>query len=328
MEKITGIGNALVDVLVRLPDDGLLHQLDLPKGGMILIDEQRQVAVQQAMAPLHPRLATGGSAGNAMLALANLHAQPGFIGKIGEDEMGRFLMDNCRERGIDPHFFLCQNHTGVANTLISLDGERTFATCLGAASMMSGNEVSDDLFLGYQILHIEGYLVQNHVLMEVVAHKAKAQGMRLSIDLASYNVVREDLAFFRHLVQDYIDIVFANEEESAAFTGLSDPRDALDEIARHCEIAVVKLGSKGSCVKRGDEVAVVRANRVDVVDTTAAGDFFAGGFLYALTRGASLKKCLLVGALLSENVIQIVGTRLSDERWASINNKVEEILKN
>ena len=328
MEKITGIGNALVDVLVRLPDDGLLHQLDLPKGGMILIDEQRQVAVQQAMAPLHPRLATGGSAGNAMLALANLHAQPGFIGKIGEDEMGRFLMDNCRERGIDPHFFLCQNHTGVANTLISPDGERTFATCLGAASMMSGNEVSDDLFLGYQILHIEGYLVQNHDLMEVVAQKAKAQGMRLSIDLASYNVVREDLAFFRHLVQDYIDIVFANEEESAAFTGLSDPRDALDEIARHCEIAVVKLGSKGSCVKQGDEVAVVRANRVDVVDTTAAGDFFAGGFLYALTRGASLKKCLLVGALLSENVIQIVGTRLSDERWASINNKVEEILKN
>lgn len=328
MEKITGIGNALVDVLVRLPDDELLHQLDLPKGGMILIDEQRQVAVQQAMAPLHPRLATGGSAGNAMLALANLHAQPGFIGKIGEDEMGCFLMDNCRERGIDPHFFLCRNHTGVANTLISPDGERTFATCLGAASMMSAGEISEDLFRGYQILHIEGYLVQNHDLMEVVAQKAKAQGMRLSIDLASYNVVREDLAFFRHLVQDYIDIVFANEEESAAFTGLSDPREALDEIARHCGIAVVKLGSKGSCVKRGDDVATVKARRVDVVDTTAAGDFFAGGFLYALTREASLKKCLLVGALLSENVIQIVGTRLSDERWASINNNVEEILKN
>lgn len=328
MEKITGIGNALVDVLVRLPDDDLLHQLDLPKGGMILIDEQRQVAVQQAMAPLYPRLSTGGSAGNAMLALANLHAKPGFIGKIGEDEMGRFLMDNCRQRGIAPHFFLCQNHTGVANTLISPDGERTFATCLGAASMMSVDEVSDDLFRGYQILHVEGYLVQNHDLMEKVALKAKAQGMRLSIDLASYNVVREDLAFFRHLVHDYIDIVFANEEESAAFTGLSNPRDALDEIARHCEIAVVKLGSKGSCAKRGDEVAVVRANHVDVVDTTAAGDFFAGGFLYALTRGASLEKCLLVGAHLSENVIQIVGTRLSDERWDSINNNVEEILKN
>ena len=135
------------------------------------------------------------------------------------------------------------------------------------------------------------------------------------------------MAFFRHLVQDYVDIVFANEEESAAFTGESDPHDALDEIARLCEIAVVKLGSKGSCAKRGDEVAVVKANHVNVVDTTAAGDFFAGGFLYALTHGASLEKCLLVGGHLSENVIQIVGTRLPDERWEYINNNVKEILK-
>ena len=327
MEKITGIGNALVDVLARLPDDELLHQLGLQKGGMILIDEQRQQTVQQAMAPLHPQQATGGSSGNAMLALANLHAQPGFIGKIGEDEMGRFLTENCRQRGVDTHFFHCHNHTGVANTLITPDGERTFATCLGAASMMNAADITDDLFRGYQILHIEGYLVQDHELIEAVAQKAKAQGMRISIDLASYNVVREDLAFFRHLVQDYVDIVFANEEESAAFTGENDSRDALDEIARLCEIAVVKLGSKGSCAKRGDEVAVVQANHVDVVDTTAAGDFFAGGFLYALTHGASLEKCLLVGGHLSENVIQIVGTRLPDERWEYINNNVKEILK-
>ena len=140
----------------------------------------------------------------------------------------------------------------------------------------------------------------------------------LSLDLASYNVVAADLAYFHHLVQDYIDIVFANEEEAHAFTGQSDPLEALRQIASMKCMAVVKLGGKGASVRLGEEEVVVEAQKVPVVDTTAAGDFFAGGFLHALTKGASLQDCLSAGTFLAGHIIGVVGTKLPEETWKKI----------
>jgi sugar/nucleoside kinase (ribokinase family) len=142
--------------------------------------------------------------------------------------------------------------------------------------------------------------------------------VQLSLDLASYNVVAADLPYFRHLVQDYIDIVFANEEEAAAFTGQEDPLEALRQIAALKCLAIVKLGGKGASARLGDEEVIVNANRVPVVDTTAAGDFFAGGFLYALNKGMTLEQCLRCGTLLGEHIIGVVGTRLPEEEWKKI----------
>lgn len=322
MKKIIGIGNALVDILVLLGDDSLLNEANLPKGGMQLIGEEKQEQLNALMQPLSPKKATGGSAGNAMLALANLHARPGFIGKTGGDELGRFFADNCRQTGIDARLMTGSNHTGVANTFISPDGERTFGTCLGAAAMMTASEIVPDLFRGYDILHIEGYLVQNHELIETICRMAKSEGLMLSIDLASYNVVSADLDFFRRLVKDYIDIVFANEEESAAFTQGKSPDEALREIAAMAEVAVVKLGGKGAMAMRAGEKAVAQARKVNVVDTTAAGDFFAGGFLYSFAKDAPLEQCLGTGALLSSKVIQVVGTKLEEQVWEEVRKEV------
>lgn len=324
MNKIVGIGNALVDVLVRLEDEKLLSELHLPKGGMQLIGEEGTKAVERKLMGRTTQKSTGGSAGNAVLALANLGAQPGFVGKVADDEMGRFFVDNCKATGIDARLIKGNGHSGVANTFITPDGERTFATALGVASTMAAEDIRSELFLGYQLIHVEGYLVQNHDLMDAICQTAKQMGMKVSLDLASYNVVSADLAYMRSLVQNYVDIVFANEEESAAFTSGKEPAEALEEIASMCEIAVVKLGSKGSSAMRGSEKAVVGAQKVDVVDTTAAGDFFAGGFLYALTQGRSLEDCLRTGALLSEHVIQVVGTRLSEEAWKGIRLEIEK----
>ena len=318
MEKIIGIGNALVDILVRLEDDVLLERVSLPKGGMTLIDEVRQEELRACMEGLPMEQATGGSAGNSMLALARLGGNAGFIGKVGRDALGKFYADNCKKVGIEARLLECNLATGVANTFISPDGERTFGTCLGAAATMQASDITPQLFEGVSMAHIEGYLVQNHDLMEAICQMAMEQSVQLSLDLASYNVVAAGLPFFQHLVQDYIDIVFANEEEAAAFTGKRDPLEALREIAAYKCLAVVKLGGKGASARLGREEVVVPARKVPVVDTTAAGDFFAGGFLYALNRGASLKDCLSCGALLSEHIIGVVGTRLSDETWKQI----------
>ena len=318
MEKIIGIGNALVDVLVRLKDDTILEQMQLPKGGMTLIDEVRQKELQTCMEGLQVEQSTGGSAGNTMLALARLGGKAGFIGKVGRDTLGKFYADNCKAVGIDARLLQCDLHTGVANTFISPDGERTFGTCLGAAATLQASDITPALFEGVSMAHIEGYLVQNHDLMEAICQTAMEMSVQLSLDLASYNVVAADLPYFRHLVQDYIDIVFANEEEAAAFTGQEDPLEALRQIAALKCLAVVKLGGKGASARLGDEEVMVKANRVPVVDTTAAGDFFAGGFLYALNKGMTLEQCLRCGTLLGEHIIGVVGTRLPEEEWKKI----------
>ncbi|MBQ8454996.1 MAG: adenosine kinase [Bacteroidaceae bacterium] len=319
MEKIIGIGNALVDILVRLKDDSLLQKAGLPKGGMTLIDEARQRELRACMEGLPVEQATGGSAGNTMLALARLGGNAGFVGKVGRDALAGFYADNCKKVGIEARLLECDLPTGVANTFISPDGERTFGTYLGAAATLQPSDITPELFEDVGTAHIEGYLVQNHDLMEAICQTAMEAGTMLSLDLASYNVVAADLDFFHHLVQDYIDIVFANEEEAQAFTGKTDPIEALREIAAYKCLAVVKLGSKGASVRLGDEEAVVPSMHMPVVDTTAAGDFFAGGFLYALNRGASLKDCLNCGSLLAGHIIGVVGTRLPDETWKKIN---------
>ena len=176
MKKIIGIGNALVDVLVRLEDDCQLSALGLPKGGMQLINDSQQCSISEKIAKLQPTRATGGSAGNAMLALANLGARPGFIGRIGDDETGDFFLDNCRSVGIDARLVRGEGFSGVANTFITPDAERTFATYLGAAAQLSSSDIAPELFKGYQLLHIEGYLVQNHELIEKVCRVAKELG--------------------------------------------------------------------------------------------------------------------------------------------------------
>lgn len=328
MDKVIGIGNALVDVLVRLEDDATLSRLGLPKGGMQLIDDARHQSLSQQILPLCPARATGGSAGNAVLALANLGAEPGFIGRVGDDETGRFFLDNCRLTGIDARLIVGPGRSGVANTFITPDAERTFATYLGVAGQLTAADVAPELLSGYQLLHIEGYLVQNHELILHTCRLAKELGMRVSIDLASYNVVESNLALLRDLVSRYIDVVFANEEESRAFTEGKQPEDALREIASMADVAVVKLGSRGATAMQSGREARVPGRSLGVVDTTAAGDFFAGGFLYALCQGASLEGCLRMGTLLASHIIQVVGTRLPAEAWDEIRHEAAVILSN
>lgn len=325
MKKIIGIGNALTDVLVRLQDDESLQRLGLPKGGMQLIDDARYEVLAKEMLSLSPVRSTGGSAGNAVLALSHLGAPTGFIGRIGDDETGRFFRDTYQQAGIDTRLILTSGRSGVANTFITPDGERTFATYLGAAAGMTAADITPRLFEGCELLHIEGYLVQNHEMIERVCRMAKEAGLQTSIDLASYNVVSDHLRFFRQLVTDYIDIVFANEEESATFTGTDNAEKALESIASLCRVAVVKLGKRGSSGMTNGRKAYAPGSQVGVVDTTAAGDFFAGGFLYAWSLGLDLERCLRAGALLSANIIQVVGTRLPDETWQQIRVEMEKL---
>ena len=199
-------------------------------------------------------------------------------------------------------------------------------THLGAALEMKAEEISADIFDGYDCLYVEGYLVQDHTLIESVARTAKRAGLKVAIDLASFNVVEENLDFLRQLVGNFVDIVFANEDEAKVFTGEEEPINALQYISELCELAVVKIGMKGALIKQGEQVVHVGIMKAaQRVDTTGAGDFYAAGFMYGLTEGLDLRQCGTIGAVTAGKVIEVVGTTLSDEAWDDIRKYINRV---
>ena len=317
MKRILGIGNALVDVLTKVDNEQILSELHLPKGSMQLLSTEAYAEVTRRMQALPTKLTTGGSACNTLLALSHLDAPTGMIGKIGDDENGRFFASYFAQRGISTRLLHDSRPTGVASTFITPDGQRTFGTYLGAAARLTADELQQAWFEGYDYFYIEGYLVQNHDLVLRAIELAHAAGCEVCLDLASYNIVEADLDFFRALMPS-IDIVFANEQEAQALTGL-EARAALDALAATCHIAVVKIGKHGVWACHGTEVAHCQARDVPVVvDTTAAGDYFAAGFMHALAAGEPLATCIARGSLLAGHIIEVVGTELPDATWKQL----------
>ena len=317
MKRTLGIGNALVDVLTKVDNEQILSELHLPKGSMQLLSTEAYAEVTRRMQALPTKLTTGGSACNTLLALSHLDAPTGMIGKIGDDENGRFFASYFAQRGISTRLLHDSRPTGVASTFITPDGQRTFGTYLGAAAQLTADELQQAWFEGYDYFYIEGYLVQNHDLVLRAIELAHAAGCEVCLDLASYNIVEADLDFFRALMPS-IDIVFANEQEAQALTGL-EARAALDALAATCHMAVVKIGKHGVWACHGTEVAHCAARDVPVVvDTTAAGDYFAAGFMHALAAGEPLATCITRGSLLAGHIIEVVGTELPDATWQQL----------
>ena len=319
IKRIIGIGNALTDMLVTLSDDGVLGEFQLEKGSMSLVDSPLQMAISKSVAGSPYSLSLGGSAGNTVRAMARLGTEVGFIGKVGEDTTGEFYIEALRNLGVEPFILASEYPSGKCLSLISPDGERTLVTHLGAAAHLSKEDIDPAVFEGYDCLYVEGYLVQDHSLIRTTIERAKSAGLKVAIDLASFNVVRENRDFLTDIVARYVDILFANEEEATTFSGLEDAEASLDYIASMCELAVVKIGMKGALIRRGVErlhVGIMSAAKR--VDTTGAGDFYAAGFLSALAEGMTLRQCGTIGAITAGKVIEVVGTTFGEEGWDEI----------
>ena len=326
MKRILGIGNALVDVMTLINDDKILEKFSLPKGSMQLVDGKKSEMVKSATDNFKRTLTSGGSAANTIHGLAMLGADTGFIGSIGKDETGDIFEKDMQEAGVHTILFRRDSATGTAVALISKDSERTFATHLGAALELNAEDLKSALFDGYDILYLEGYLIINMPLVETACRLAKEKKMKIALDLASYNVVEANLDRFKKIVEEYVDIVFANEDEARVFTGLI-PDKALNQISGNCEIAVVKIGAEGSWLKKGEEIIKVSSLPVKCRDTTGAGDLYASGFLYGVASGLDLEKCGILGSLLAGKVIEIVGARMGKGKFDEIRRSIKKIIK-
>jgi len=326
--KILGIGNALVDVSIRLPDEKLLCELNVAKGSMNLIDIEKRKTIFDKIKSFTVTQTTGGSVSNTTLALKQLGGPVGFMGKAGNDAYGDFYLKEMTDLDIELHLFQENTFSGTAITLITPDGERTFCTYLGAAADMQKEDLDSAVFEQYTHLYIEGYLVQNHELIETALAMAKALKMTIILDLASYNVVASDREFIQGLTDRYVDILFANEEEAMALTG-KPSEIAINEIAEKVPTVVMKGGAKGSWVKqKGCFIHVPVYKVIEPVDTTAAGDYFAGGYFYGMLNRLNPEKCAKLGTLLSYYIIQVIGTKLTEETWIEIREKAKAISGN
>jgi sugar/nucleoside kinase (ribokinase family) len=326
MKRILGIGNALVDVMTLIDNDNILEKFSLPKGSMQLVDGEISALIKTGTSNFKRNLVSGGSAANTIHGLAMLGVTTGFIGSVGKDDTGDFFESDMKKAGVKTFLSRRNSVTGTAVALISPGSERTFATHLGAAVELGADDLNPEDFKNFDVLYLEGYLIINKALVERTCRIAKDNNMKIAIDLSSFNVVDAKLTDFKEIIEKYVDIVFANEEEAKSFTGMA-PLDALNSISALCEVAVIKVGKEGSLIKRGEEVIRIGTIPVQCVDTTGAGDLYASGFLYGYADGLSLEKCGIFGSVLAGHVIEIVGARMDEHRWKKIMGILKEEIK-
>jgi len=325
--KILGIGNALVDILVQLPDEELLRELNIAKGSMNLIDAEQRKIVFEKIKTFPITQTTGGSVSNTTLALKQLGGEVGFMGKAGIDAYGDFYFNEMMDLNIELHLIQENMFSGTAIAFITPDGERTFCTYLGAAADMKKDDLNESIFKQYTHLYIEGYLVQNHELIETALIMAKSLRMTTILDLASYNVVAADREFIQSLIDRHVDILFANEEEAVALTG-KPAAIAIHEIAEKIPTVIIKGGAKGSWVKQKKLfIHIPVYKKIKPLDTTAAGDYYAAGYFFGMMNNGSPEKCAKLGTLLSYYIIQVIGTKLQEKTWVEIREKAREILE-
>jgi sugar/nucleoside kinase (ribokinase family) len=323
-KTVLGIGNALTDVLVEATD-AMLAEFDLPKGSMQLVDAKRSAQLMERLGKsCTERRCAGGCASNTITGLGELGVKTAFIGKVGRDEVGAFFEQDLHSHGVESKLLKSDTPSGIALALITPDGERTFATHLGAAVELTDDDLSPGMFEGADTFHIEGYLVQNQALIAGAIKKAKRAGCTVSIDLAAYNVVAENLDFLQGILDTGLDVVFCNEDEAREFTG-KEEEQALEQLAGRCEVAVVKLGERGSLVARGKQRVHVPVETISAIDTTGAGDLYATGFLYGLVNDRSLEDCARIGSIVAREVIQIMGTKLEPFAWSQIRTAIEAL---
>lgn len=323
--KILGLGNALVDVLSKLESDETLVKIGIQKGAMDMISREQMYVIRKYQANTETTQAPGGANCNTMRAIALLGGQSGFIGKVGDDNLGQFYEEALLKAGVASYLIKTEGPSGACTVFISPDGERTMGTFLGPAPTISPDEITEDVLSGYDCIHIEGYLIVNEELVRETMKKAKRLGLKVALDLANYNIVNAYKGLLEEVIPQYVDILFANASEAEAFTGLP-AQEAVKALEKQVHVALVTLGKDGSLIGSEGKFYHVDAEGGKPVDTTGAGDNFAAGFLYGQSVGASLVQSAQIGSMLSGYVIDVVGPQVPADKWEQIKLKVKAIL--
>ncbi len=311
--QLLGVGSPLIDVLAHVSGE-FLASLPGGRGGMehVSFEEQDAVLAQCPGAEIVP----GGSAANTVSLLSSLGMRCSLLGKLGNDAGGEFFRKSMQSCGCWTEELMTSSvlPTGRCISFITPDGERTMRSCPGASSSLTEQEVRSVNFSDCEMLYLEGFGLFDEVF-DLIVGEGAASGCELALDLASFEVVKLFRERLLKLLAGPVDMVFANSAEASALFGESSPEKNLRRLAELCRIAVVKLGKEGALIASGGRICHVPASPVEhAVDTTGAGDMWAGGFLYGYFKKLSMEECGRMGALAAAAVITVTGARLPDKK--------------
>lgn len=318
-KMIVGIGSALVDILTH-QDERFLKETGAVKGAMKLVEKQ---FIDQTISKASQELSivSGGSACNTIVGIGRLGGRARFIGKRGDDEMGMLFEAGLIQSNVEPMLFTSSSPTGRVLSIITPDAQRSMFTYLGASSEILPAEIDHERLADAAVVHVEGYLVFNCELFISSLEAAKHAGALVSLDLASFTVVEESKSVLKEAAKNYVDILMANEDEAAAYTGYADEIDAVKALSEDVEIAVVKVGERGSLVShKGEIIAIAPQGTGKAIDTTGAGDLWASGFLFGLANELPVDKCGDLGSLCGYEVCQVIGANIPEHGWERIRN--------
>ena len=320
---IAGIGSALVDILLQETDEFLLAS-GAAKGGMTLIDSSAFIDTTLGKTIAQTSVVPGGSACNTILGIGKLGGKARFIGKRGNDDLGALLESTLKEHNVDPRLFVSESPTGRVLSIVTPDAQRSMFTFLGASAETKPEEMLTSHFEDAALVHLEGYLLFNEQLLLAALKAAKHHNALISLDLASYTVVEAARHILPEIIHDYVDIVIANEDEARAFTGFNDEDKALQALAQAADIAILKVGKRGSMVSHYNSITrIERMGSGAAVDTTGAGDLWAAGFLYGYINDYPIDHCGRIASACGYEVCQVLGAQIPDDGWKRIKSLLQ-----
>lgn len=319
--RVLGIGHACMDLVLPVSED-FLTQIPGEKGGAQGISFEKLTEIISASST-QPLLATGGSCANTIKGLAGLGEKCAFLGHIGNDALGEHFIQYMKNLGVVGLFSKSIRPTTQVLCLITPDGQRTMRFCIGCSDEMTGDHLYPDYFKNTKVIHMDSYNMRNGNLMESVMQLAKKEQATISIDLSSFEIIRQFHEPLTKLIVQYVDIVFANADEIKALTGL-EPFEGCLKLQEMCPIAVVLLGKRGCLVGHEGKVIESPAFPTNIVDSTGAGDLFASGFLYGYLQGYPLTKCARIGNRMGSAIVEVQGAELPLEKLQMIRTFLQD----
>lgn len=316
--EILGIGAPVVDHIIRVSDEFIEH-IGGGKGGMVAINYATLENILKEVGE-EATLTAGGSSANTIKGLTHYGNKCAFMGKLGKDTTGAVFSESMRLQGVKTLLTASKTlPTAHSLCLVTPDGDRTMRTYLGASQEMDHNDLNDAMFENVKLVHLEGYNLLRGSLVEEAMRRGKEAGALISLDLASYEIVKLYQSRILTLISSYADIVIANADEAMALTGLN-PEKSCEMIQTLVDTAVVLIGDKGCWAGRGNTIVHSPAFKVKAIDSTGAGDLFSSGFLHGYLKGLSLEECAALGNKTGSAVVQVLGAEVPSVRWQKILN--------
>ena len=314
---VYGIGTPMVDILCKVKDHHL-EKIGIPKGVMNLIDAKRAEDILKHIkeGKIISELHSGGDCPNTISSIGILGGNVVFSGVVGDDELGKVFHKKLEESKVVPHIKKAGKKTASCIIMVTPDTERSMSTHLATCELYDLDCIGREFLVNSKYLYVTAYMLdfpqQKKVLVEAM-RLAKKNNVRVAFDLADPFVVQRHKIYIKKLINEYVNLLFANEEESKAFTGETDYNAALEKLSKMVDLAVIKLASKGAILNYKNKTIKVKPFKVKAIDSTGAGDNFAAGFLYGLTQGYSIEKSGKIASYVSSRIVMKLGTKLDSK---------------